>query len=107
MFTREEVRVFENFLQKIIERPRPMDSQPHTKENGFLWCDDWRLIEILKYFINGPDMYQNDPPPNRLKHNPLWSKDIIVFQAGELLTVYRTPEEIVEHLQKERDKVYA
>ena len=106
MFDREQIRVFENYLQKIIERPRTIDSQPHIRKNGFLWCDDWRIIEILKYLINGREMYIGDPPPNRLKNNPLWTKDMIMCQAEELLTIYLMPDAIVNHLRTERDKSY-
>ena len=107
MFDREQRRVFENFCQQILERPRAIDIQPHERKDGYLWCDDWRIIEILKYFFNDREMYLNDPPPNRLKNNPLWSKDTIMSQAEELLTIYRTPEEIVNHLRQEREQAHA
>ena len=107
MYDREEIRIFENFLQRIIEKPRSMPDQPHTIQDGFIWCDDWRIIEILKYFINGPEMYANDPPPNRLKKNPLWNQSLIVAEAMSIKAIYQTPQGIVDHLRQERDKLYA
>lgn len=103
MFSRDESLVFQNFCQKIIEAPRPIDAQPHTYQDGFLWCQDWHMIEILKYYFNGREGYYGDPPPNRLKRNPLFSKDTIAAEAERLLAEYKTPEAIVNHLKQERD----
>ena len=90
-------------LQSIIDKPRRMEEQPHQREGTFLWCEDWEIVEILKYLFNGPDMYAADPPPNRLKQNPLWSKVVIVAQAEQLLATYGSAEGIIDALRRRRD----
>ncbi len=107
MFSQEEIRNLSNYLQTIIERPRPIQEQIHVIRDGFIWCEDWRIIEILKYFINGHDAYIGDPPPNRLKRNPLWSKDEIIAQAQEMRRQLQTVEAIVEFFKHQREKEYA
>lgn len=106
MFSNDDILILKNFCQKIIEKPRPIDAQPHARQGGFLWCDDWRIIEILKYFFNGREMYISDPPPNRLKGNPMFSKDIIMAQAEAIADQHGSAAGIVEHLTKEREKAY-
>ncbi|HLB58440.1 MAG TPA: hypothetical protein VJL60_06465, partial [Gammaproteobacteria bacterium] len=100
MFDKEEIHMFNNYLQSVIEKPRPIEAQPHVIRNGCIWCDDWKIIEILKYFINGPEMYAADPPPNRLKNNPLWSKEEIVQMATEIKQEHDLAELIIEHFKQ-------
>ena len=107
MFSQEDIVLLKNYCQSVIYTPRGFDKQLFVREGSYIWCDDWRIIEILKYFFNGREMYLADPPPNRLKNNPLWSKNLIMSQAEEILTIYHTPEEIINHLRQEREKVYA
>lgn len=102
MFTREESLILQNYLQKLLEKPRRIQDQPHTREGIFVWCQDWEIIEILKYLINGAEAYAGDPPPNRLKFNPLWSKEAMVMSGEAMLELYKTPEAIVEALKDRR-----
>lgn len=85
MFTRAEEIMLRNYVQEIINRPRSMEEQHHTRQGVHLWCDDWEIIEILKYLFNGHNGYMGDPPPNRLKNNPLWSKEGIAEKANKLI----------------------
>lgn len=103
MFTQDEGLQFKIYLQSIINNPRTMDQQAHTRSNGFMWCDDWEIIEILKYFFNGPEGYDGDPPPNRLKRNPLWSKAEIVNKAEQLKACYETPDKIIQYFRLRRE----
>lgn len=102
--SREEVLIYKNYCQKIIENPRPIDAQPHIRDGGYLFCDDWWIIEVLKYFFNGPEMYMADPPPKRLRNNPLWSKEAIVKEAENLRPV--GAQGIVEYFTKRREMKY-
>ena len=106
-FSKEDILALKNYCQWITEHPRPIDKQLHVQQQGFLWCDDWRIIEILKYFFNGEPMYLSDPPPNRLKANPLWSKDVILAQAEHLYEEYKTAEGIINHFKQQRGCEYA
>lgn len=81
----ESVLKLKQYLQKITERPRPIDDQPHKREGVFLWCQDWEIIEILKCLFMGKEVYRLDPPPRRLRFNPLWNQSEITRQADELL----------------------
>ncbi len=102
MYSREDQLIFMNYLQKLIEKPRRIQDQPHTRDGRFLWCEDWEIIEVLKYFFNGHEGYMGDPPPNRLKDNPLWSKEQIVAYAKQLLEENKTPDAIIEALKTRR-----
>ena len=103
MFTDDEILQLKRYLQTIIDKPRRMDEQPHRREGVFLFCEDWEIIEILKYLFNGAPTYDADPPPNRLKHNPLWSKAAIAAQAEQLLATYGSAELIIDALRRRRD----
>lgn len=104
MFDRQDILFFKNFCQKIIEAPRPLPGQPlYAIKDGFLWCEDWKIIEILKYCFNGREGYYGDPPPNRLKRNPFFSKDAIAAEAEALIAEFKTAEKIVEHLREVRN----
>ena len=105
-FSKEEILEFKNYCQKIIESPRPIDKQPHERRGKFIWCEDWEMIENLKYFFNGREAYFGDPPPNRLKNNPLWSKEDIADQAEEFILQFTTAKKIIESFEKERNSAY-
>lgn len=102
MFNDADRLAFKNFCQSITDNPRPIESQFNVRQDGFLWCDDWEIIELCKYFFNGHEGYLGDPPPNRLKKNPLWSKEKIVSFATALKDEFQTTEAIIEHLRKRR-----
>jgi hypothetical protein len=91
------------FCQAVIDKPLPLDEQITHRENGCLWCTDWRIIEICKYIFNGRDMYINDPPPNRLKNNPLWSKEAIMEEAESLMSVLKDADTMIDYFKHERD----
>lgn len=103
IFTDKDIIKFKTFCQEIIGNPRPMDEQPSQKYGGYLWCEDWEIIEILKYLFNGRDGYHGDPPPNRLKNNPLWSKDEIEKKAEMLMSFYQNSDHIIENLRSLRN----
>jgi hypothetical protein len=106
--TDQERRTLKEYCQKIIENPRPIWAQPNIAQDGRMWCEDWEIIEILKYFFNGKDMYYDDPPPNRLKNNPLWSKQDIERRALELRDLCaRSVDKIIEHLTERRSHAAA
>lgn len=98
----EETIKLKRFCQEIINKPRPMEDQPHAREGVFLWCEDWEIIEILKYFFNGKEGYFGDPPPNRLKNNPLWSKEKIEEKALNLMEAYKDADGIIEYFRANR-----
>lgn len=102
-FTDEQLLPVKLFCQSIIEKPRPIFKQPHTKSNGFFWCEDWELIEICKYIFNGHEGYLGDPPPNRLKDNPLWSKDDIVKKGQDLLQRHENLDSLIAELRSKRN----
>lgn len=88
MFTPQEILAIKNFCQFVIERPIPMDEDGLVVKDGFLWCGEWETIEILKVMFNGEE-YVGDPPPNRLKNNPLWSKEDMIKKAGEYMSSFQ------------------
>ncbi len=104
-FIRDDILKIQNFCQSIIEKPRPINAQPHKQENGSMWCEDWELIEICKYFYNGRDFYYQDPPPNRLKKNKIWpGKDFIAQEAEKVCAECSgNMDRIVEALKRRRD----
>lgn len=103
-FTAKEIIDLRTFCQSIYMHPRSFEEQFHVRQDEFLWCRDWEIIEICKYLFNGKEMYISDPPPNRLKRNPLWSKDTIMKKADELISKCNTVSEIMSVLKKERLK---
>lgn len=105
-FSKEDNIKFQNFLQSVLERPRVMEAQPHVIKDGRVWCEDWRIIELLKYFINGREMYIGDPPPNRLKNNSLWSKEAIMSEAEDLALNLVHADNIIKYLQSLREAEY-
>lgn len=103
IFTPGEIIKLKRFCQEIIDKPRMMDAQPSERRGAYIWCEDWEIIEILKYLFNGPAMYADDPPPNRLKNNPLWSKDQIKSMAESYLENYQTADSIITALRSLRN----
>jgi len=103
-FTTEEILTLKTFCQSITRQPRLFEEQFHVRQDEFLWCQDWEIIEICKYLFNGKDMYILDPAPNRLKRNPLWSKEEIMKKCDELIEKYKTADMIINFLKEERLK---
>ena len=87
IFTDEEILSIKNFCQSIIDRPLALDKQECVKRDGYVWCADWWTIEICKFLFNGEEAYAGDPPPNRLKNNPLFNKEHLVKSAKEKLAM--------------------
>ena len=102
MFNAEEILALKIYCQHITMNPRPMGVQVFKRDGNHIWCDDWEIIEILKYLFNGSHMYNEDPPPNRLKNNPLWSKEEIVSKAEALITELQTSNNIINYLKQRR-----
>ena len=95
------------YIQEVINRPRAMDQQPATVSNGSIWCEDWEIIEIIKYLFNGREIYYLDPPPNRLKNNPLWSRQDIECKAEALKKEFNGDADvIILALKMRRTKEY-
>lgn len=90
------------FCQEITGRPRRMEDQPSERSGAFLWCEDWEMIEILKYLFLGHETYMSEAPPRRLRVNPLWAKEQIAAKAEELVTVLGSADKIIEHLKEKR-----
>lgn len=96
-----------NFVQSITERPAPIESQPFKREGIFTWCDDWELIELGKCLFMGKEVYLGDPPPRRLKFNPLFDQAGIVQAVDALLQKHGgDADKIIEELETRR-KAYA
>lgn len=103
MFSNEDILKFKIYCQSITMTPRPLEAQPHTRGAGRLWCEDWEIIEVLKYLFHGRELYLGDPPPNRLKNNPLWSQEDIIAKAEALKEQFKDADEIIEHLRSRRN----
>lgn len=106
MFSPEDRIILKNYCQKIIDNPKPIDHQEHERKDGFLWCLDWKIIEVLKCCFNGKEMYIADPPPNRLKNNPLFSKGLIVEEVARLKKNLESASAIVNYLKEQREIPY-
>lgn len=85
MFSQEEIIALKRLNQSIIFRPLPMDRQESQRQGNFMWCSDWWHIEVLKCLFHGADTYLGDPPPRRLKNNPLYSPSATVETAEKKL----------------------
>jgi len=103
MFSQSDTLALKTYCQSITIKPRRFDQQSFKREGVFLWCDDWEIIEILKYLFHGKEVYYGDPPPNRLKNNPLWSKEDIEKKAESLIAEFKTSDAIIENLKQRRD----
>jgi hypothetical protein len=91
-------RELKNFTQSVIDRPLPLDEQECVKRDGYVWCADWWTIEVCKYLINGEPGYIGDPPPNRLKNNPIFSKDVIIEHGRCKVAMYELLKEKKDEL---------
>ena len=103
MFSEDDILKLKKFCNEVTTNPRAIGDQPHTREHGRLWCDDWEIIEVLKYLFNGRELYIGDPPPNRLKNNPLWSKEDIMQKAENLARENKTADGIILILRERRN----
>lgn len=102
MFSQEEILKLKIFCQTITRSPRSLDQQPNTRQNGKSFCDDWEIIEIIKFLFNG-ELYWGDPLPNRLKNNPLFlGKQDIANKANKLIQELNSVDAIIEHLKQRR-----
>lgn len=105
LFGEEDVLLFKIYIQTITEKPAPLDGQTIiVREGRHVWCSDWEIIELCKCLFYGIDVYLGDPPPRRLKNNPLWSQDAIIDQAEALKMKYVTATTIIEALKERRMK---
>ena len=103
MPTQEEYLKYKNFVQKITSKPAPIEDQPHKREGLFLWCEDWELIELGKFLFMGKSTYLGDPPPRRLKFNPLFNQEKIISDGEALLNKYNgDAEKIIQSLEERR-----
>lgn len=101
-FTVQEILNLKTFCQTITRDPRSFEEQFHVRQDEFIWCRDWEIIEICKCLFNGRDMYIQDPEPNRLKRNPFFSKEIIMKKADEITEKFKTVDAIISFLKEER-----
>jgi hypothetical protein len=100
--TAQDRQALKRYCQSIINNPAPLDGQPHTREGMKLWCKDWEIIEVLKCLFLGTSTYRADPPPRRLKQNPLWDQQAIISKAEALSTRCDSVEAMIEVLKAER-----
>lgn len=101
-FTEKECVKLREYCQKITNAPRPFESQPSKKIEGYAFCEDWEIIEILKCLFNG-ESYWTDPVPNRFKNNPLWEgREKMMAKALVLVENLKTVDAIIGHLDARR-----
>jgi hypothetical protein len=93
MFSPEQIRALKIFNQSITMRPIPIDQQEAVRNGKDIWCADWWTIEVLKCLFNCEEMYRLDPPPNRLKHNKIWSMEQIITAKDAKLGMLKLLEE--------------
>jgi hypothetical protein len=107
-FTQREIITLEEYLQTIIGNPTPFYKQKSVfDDNGrCLWCEEWELIEMLKFLFNGKDIYYRDPPPNRLKNSTAWSKEAVEAKVEQELGSMETVEQIINYLRKVRENFH-
>jgi hypothetical protein len=102
--TESEIYRLKDYLQEgIINHPRPFEEQPHGRLDKYLFCEDWEFMEILKYLIIGKEGYLLEPPPKRLKENPLWSQTEIPDKAEKLLAECGSAEKVIEYIRERRN----
>lgn len=102
-FNAEDILKFKRYCQEICFKPLPLSAQACQRQGTYLWCLDWEMIELLKCLFNGSGAYLGDPPPRRLRNNPLWSKDTIISKVYTLIAEYKTAEKIIEYLREVRN----
>jgi len=102
----KEKIMLENHLNSIIGNPTSFDNQKSIMgDDGFcLWCEEWELIEMLKYLFNGKEVYDRDPPPNRLKKSTVWSKEAIEQKVIQDLDAMDSVEQIITYFNMRRNK---
>ena len=81
----EDNLILRRACQEITYKPRAIEDQPHKRDGIYLWCEDWEMIEILKYMFLGATTYFAEMPPRRLRNNPLFSKEAIKDKAERLM----------------------
>lgn len=102
--TDSEIYELKNYLNDgIINHPRPFEEQPHGRLGNYLFCEDWEFMEILKYLIIGKEGYLLEPPPKRLKENPLFNQAYIVEQADMLVNQFGTADKIIDYIKERRN----
>lgn len=104
-FTEKEIVVLKEYLAQITGRPIPFAKQKTVFDiNGKCqWCEEWEMIEMLKYLINGKENYYYDPPPNRLKYSTAWSKENVEAKVIKDLDSLQSIEEIIDYFKKARE----
>lgn len=102
LLNESDILELKRYCQSIINNPRPMEDQHHVRAGIHLWCRDWEIIEICKCLFNGESAYRLDPPPNRLKKNPLWNQEDIIVTARVILDSSNNVEEILGILKQRR-----
>lgn len=102
----KEVIALKEYLQRIIGRPIAFDKQKtiYGKSKLPLWCEEWELIEMVKYLFQGKELYYRDPPPNRLKNSTLWSKEAIEEKVEKELGNMETVNQMIEYFENKRNK---
>lgn len=98
-FNEEDILKLNKFCHEIVTHPRRLEKQKCVREGSFIWCEDWEIIEILKYLFN-EELYLSDPLPNRLKGNPLWSQQDIIKKAEALVAEHKTADKIIAVLKE-------
>lgn len=88
MFSDTEILAIKNFTQYIIEKPVAIEAQKHERRGIYLFCEEWEAIEILKVLIHTEPVYLGDPPPNRLKNNPLFDQADIIRKAKTMMRFF-------------------
>jgi len=107
-FTEKEIIQLKEYLSSIIGNPTPFSKQKSVfgPDKFCQWCEEWELIEMLKYLINGKNNYFLDPPPNRLKKSTLWSKEKIEERVLKDLGDLESVEQIINYFKKERESFH-
>lgn len=91
--------------QEITYKPRPMAEQPCEQPtiSGKLWCEDWELIEVLKFFFLGKDTYYAEAPPRRLRGNAHFNHEKVERRALGLWTLSEgNVDKLVELIRSKR-----
>lgn len=105
-FDSKEIIMLKEYLGRLQGRLTPFSKQKSIMgEDGFcMWCEEWETVEMLKYLINGKDMYFADPPPNRLKKSKEWSKEAIEQKVIADLDKIESVEGIIDYFDNKKEK---
>jgi hypothetical protein len=104
-FNDKEIIQLKEYLSSVIGNPTPFAKQKSIfRSDGFCqWCDEWELIEMLKYLINGKDNYYADPIPNRLRKSDVFpGKKFIEEKVIKSFDSYGSVDEIINHFKRIR-----